>query len=79
MGPGPKDHSRREARLRERLARLTQKVLVVRPKDDLWEASWGIREVLPSARVVDLDIPGNQVFAAAPARLFETVRDFLRV
>ena len=64
---------------RERLARLTQKVLVVRPKDDLWEASWGIREVLPSARVVDLDIPGNQVFAAAPARLFETVRDFLRV
>jgi pimeloyl-ACP methyl ester carboxylesterase len=64
---------------RERLARLTQKTLVVRPKDDLWEASWGIREVLPAARVADLDIQGGQLFAAAPARLFEAVRDFLRV
>jgi pimeloyl-ACP methyl ester carboxylesterase len=64
---------------RERLARLTQKLLVVRPKDDLWEASWGIREVLPAARVADLDVPGGQLFAAAPARLFEAVRDFLRV
>ncbi len=64
---------------RERLARLTQKLLVVRPKDDLWEASWGIREVLPSARVVDLEIPGGQLFAAAPVRLCEAVRDFLRV
>jgi pimeloyl-ACP methyl ester carboxylesterase len=64
---------------RERLARLTQKLLLVRPKDDLWEASWGIREVLPAARVADLDIPGGQLFAAAPARLFEAVRDFLRV
>ncbi len=64
---------------RERLARLTQKLLVVRPKDDLWEASWGIREVLPAARVADLDIPGGQLLATAPVRLFEAVRDFLRV
>ncbi len=64
---------------RERLARLTHKVLVLRPKDDLWEASWGMREVLPSARVVDLEIPGGQLFAGHAARLFEAVRDFLRV
>jgi pimeloyl-ACP methyl ester carboxylesterase len=64
--------------VRERLARLTQKLLVVRPKDDLWEATWGIRDVLPSARVVDLDIPGGELFAAAPGRLLEAVRDFLR-
>jgi pimeloyl-ACP methyl ester carboxylesterase len=64
---------------RERLARLTQKVFVVRPKDDLWEASWAIREVLPAARLADLEIPGGQLLAAAPARLFEAVRDFLRV
>jgi pimeloyl-ACP methyl ester carboxylesterase len=63
---------------RERLARLTQKLLVVRPKDDLWEASWGIRELVPSARVVDLEIPGAELFAAAPVRLFEAVRDVLR-
>jgi pimeloyl-ACP methyl ester carboxylesterase len=64
---------------RERLARLIQKVLLVRPKDELWEASWGIREVLPSARVVDLEIPGGQLLADQPARLLEAVRDFLRV
>jgi pimeloyl-ACP methyl ester carboxylesterase len=63
---------------RERLARLTQKLLVVRPKDDLWEASWGVRELLPSARLVDLEIPGAELFAAAPVRLFEAVRDFWR-
>jgi pimeloyl-ACP methyl ester carboxylesterase len=64
--------------LRERLARLTQQVLVVRPKDDLWERTWGIREVRPSARLVDLDITGSELFASAPERLFEAVRDFLR-
>ncbi len=64
--------------LREHLARLTQKVLVVRPKDDLWEPTWGIREVLPSARLVDLDLAGRELFASAPERLFEAVRDFLR-
>lgn len=64
--------------VRERLARLTQKPLVLRPKDDLWEASGRISDVLPAARVVDLDIPGRDLFAAAPARLFEGVRDFLR-
>jgi len=64
---------------RERLARLTPKVLVVRPKDELWEATWGMREVLPSARVADLEIPGGQLFSTHTARLFEAVRDFLRV
>jgi len=63
---------------RERLARLTQRVLVVRPKDDLWEPTWGIRDVLPSARLVDLDIPGGELLGSAPTRLFEAVRDFLR-
>ena len=75
---------------RERLARLTQKVLVVRPKDDLWEASWGMREVLPSARVVDLEIPGGQLFAGhagapvrggsrLPARLATDFRDSFHI
>jgi pimeloyl-ACP methyl ester carboxylesterase len=63
---------------RERLSRLTQKLLVLRPKDELWESTGRIREVLPAARVVDLDVAGGQLFAAAPERLFEAVRDFLR-
>ena len=63
---------------RERIARLTQKLFVVRPRDELWEATWGIREVLPAARVADLDLPGAELFATAPERLFEAVRDFVR-
>ena len=62
---------------RERLARLTQKLLVLRPRDDR-EASARIREVLPAARVFDLDAPGRELFASAPERLIDAVRDFLR-
>jgi pimeloyl-ACP methyl ester carboxylesterase len=63
---------------RERLSRLSQKLLVLRPKDDLWEATGRIREVLPAARVLDLDLTGEALFASAPERLYEAVRDFLR-
>jgi len=63
---------------RERLARLTQKLLVLRPRDDLWEASARMREVLPAARVLDLDAPGRELFASAPEHLIDAVRDFLR-
>jgi pimeloyl-ACP methyl ester carboxylesterase len=63
---------------RERLARLTQKLLVLRPQDDLAEATARIREVLPAARVQDLDLSGSELLGAAPERLLEAVRDFLR-
>jgi pimeloyl-ACP methyl ester carboxylesterase len=63
---------------RERLARLTQKLLVLRPKDDLAEATARIREVLPAARVQDLELAGSELLARAPQRLIEAVRDFLR-
>jgi pimeloyl-ACP methyl ester carboxylesterase len=63
---------------RERLARLTQKLLVLRPQDDLAEATARVREVLPAARVQDLELPANELLARAPERLIEAVRDFLR-
>jgi pimeloyl-ACP methyl ester carboxylesterase len=63
---------------RERLARLTQKLLLLHPGDDPAEATERIREVLPAARVQDLDLPGNELLASAPQRLLEAVRDFLR-
>jgi pimeloyl-ACP methyl ester carboxylesterase len=63
---------------RERLARLTQKVLVVRPRDELWDATGRVRELLPAARLVDLDLPANELMASSPGRLGEAVRDFLR-
>ena len=64
--------------LRERLARLTQRVLVLRPRDDLWEASGRARDVLPAARVSELDQPALELLAAAPQRIAEGMREFLR-
>jgi pimeloyl-ACP methyl ester carboxylesterase len=63
---------------RERLARLTQRVLIVRPRDELWDATGRLRELLPTARLLDLDLPGRELLAASPGRLVEAVRDFLR-
>jgi pimeloyl-ACP methyl ester carboxylesterase len=67
-----------EGVVRERLARLSQKLLVLRPKDDLWEATARVREVLPAARVMDLEVSGRELLAHSPGRLSDAVRDFLR-
>lgn len=64
--------------LRERLARLSQRLLVLRPQDELQEATARVREVSAAARVVDLGLPGAELLAAAPQRLTEAVREFLR-
>jgi pimeloyl-ACP methyl ester carboxylesterase len=64
--------------LRERLARLTQRVLVLRPSDDLWEVSARVRDVLPAARMSDLGQPALELLAAAPQRIAEAMREFLR-
>jgi pimeloyl-ACP methyl ester carboxylesterase len=62
---------------RERLALVTQSVLVLRPKDDFWEASGRAQEVLPKARFVELPY-GNSLFETAPEAVAEATRDFLR-
>jgi pimeloyl-ACP methyl ester carboxylesterase len=63
---------------RERLARLTQKVLILKTREEGGEAGARVRELMPAARVADLELPGRELFAAAPERLAESVRDFLR-
>ena len=63
---------------RERLALVTQTTLVVRPKDDFWEATLRAREVLPRARFMDLPGQGNGLFEAAPEAVVESTKDFLR-
>jgi len=63
--------------LRERLARLSQRLLVLRPRDDLWEATGRVRDVLPAARVTDLEQPAAELFTSAPQRVAEAVREFL--
>jgi hypothetical protein len=63
---------------RERLALVTQTTLVLRPKDDFWEATLRAREVLPKARYTDLPEQGNGLFETSPEVVVESVKDFLR-
>jgi pimeloyl-ACP methyl ester carboxylesterase len=63
---------------RERLALVTQSALVLRPKDDFWEATLRARELLPKARFVDLVEQGNGLFEAAPEVVVEVSREYLR-
>ena len=64
--------------VRERLARLTQKLLVLRTGDDPREPGARALEGLPAARMVDLEIPLAELLGAAAPRLIDAVRDFLR-
>ena len=63
---------------RERLALVTQSALVLRPKDDFWEATLRARELLPKARFVDLADQGNGFLEAKPEAVVEVTREFLR-
>lgn len=64
--------------LRERLARVSQRLLVLRPRDDLWEATARVREALPATRLVELPQSGLEALAQAPQRIAEAAREFLR-
>ena len=64
--------------LRERLGRVTQRLLVVRARDELWEATGRVREVLPAARPIELDSAALELLARAPQRLAAPLREFLR-
>ena len=64
--------------LRQRLARLTQRLLVLRLRDELWEATGRVREVLPSARITELELGGTELLGASATRAADAVREFLR-
>src|SRR4029077_12296558 len=64
--------------LGERLAGLTQRLLVLRPRDELREASGRVREALPGARLLELEVPAAELFASCAARVADAVREFLR-
>jgi len=64
--------------LRERLALITQSTLILRPKDEFWDATQRAREFLPKARIVDLAEHGNGLFEVAPEAAAEAIRDFIR-
>jgi pimeloyl-ACP methyl ester carboxylesterase len=64
--------------LRERLVRLSPRLLVLRSRDDLWEATGRVRDVLPAARVVELEQSAVELLVSVPQRAAEQVREFLR-
>jgi pimeloyl-ACP methyl ester carboxylesterase len=63
---------------RERLSLLKPPVLVLRPKDDLFEATLRARGVLRDARFVDLPQHGHGLFDAAPQAVVDAIAEFVR-
>ena len=64
--------------IRERLGRISQPLLVLRPRDECWDATARVREAQPAARVLDLPDQGADLFQSAPGAVADSVRAFLR-
>jgi pimeloyl-ACP methyl ester carboxylesterase len=79
-GPHPAwlAHAALQYPVRERLSLITQQVLMLRPRDDLWDATLRAREVLPKARCIDIAEQGPALFEAAPELVADGLKDFLR-
>jgi pimeloyl-ACP methyl ester carboxylesterase len=71
-------HAALQYAVRERLSLITQQVLILRPRDELWEATSRAREVLPKARCVDLADQGPGLFELGSEQVAENTKDFLR-
>jgi pimeloyl-ACP methyl ester carboxylesterase len=63
---------------RERLPLVRQPTLVLRPKDDLWEATARSRGLLPDARHLDMPDFGFGLFDVAPDAVAGQIAEFLR-
>jgi pimeloyl-ACP methyl ester carboxylesterase len=61
----------------DRLPHVAQPVLVLRPRDDLWEITGRARPLLPAATFVDLPEHGFGLFDVAPDVVAGHVRSFL--
>jgi len=79
-GPHPAwlAHAAVQYPVRERLSLVTQQVLLIRPRDELWDATLRAREAFPKARCIDVSEQGPALFEAAPELVADGVRDFLR-
>ena len=63
----------------ERLPLLRQPALIIRPKDELWDAGQRARQLVRGARIVDLPEHGSGVFSAAPDLVARHAREFLNI
>jgi pimeloyl-ACP methyl ester carboxylesterase len=64
--------------LRERLTAMRQPVLVLRPRDELWDVTPRSRDVLPRARMLDLPACGSGLIETAPEAVANATREFLK-
>jgi pimeloyl-ACP methyl ester carboxylesterase len=78
MHPAWLAHAAMQYAVRERLSLVSQQVLLIRPRDELWEATSRAREVLPKARCLDLAEQGPGLFEVAPELVAEGLKEFLR-
>lgn len=62
----------------ERLPLVRQPVLVIRPKDELWDAALRARQLLRGARIVDLPEQGTGIFNVVPQLVAQHAREFLK-
>jgi pimeloyl-ACP methyl ester carboxylesterase len=63
---------------RERIGLVSaQKIMVLRPKDDLWETTQRMRERVPKSRFIDLPEQGSTLFETEPQVVASAVQDFL--
>jgi pimeloyl-ACP methyl ester carboxylesterase len=63
--------------LKERLRLITQPVLVLRPRDEFWDATSHVRDLVPSARTVDFPNAGRGWYQIAPEALVDATSAFL--
>ncbi len=64
--------------LRERLAAVTQPVLILRARDALSDSTARSRELHPRARFADLADPSSEPLETAPEAIVSALRDFTR-
>jgi len=61
----------------ERLRQIGQPVLILRPRDDLWDSTPRAREFLPRARALDLPQMGANLFETAAEQAVGPIKEFL--
>jgi pimeloyl-ACP methyl ester carboxylesterase len=61
----------------ERLRQISQPVFIIRPKDELWDATPRAREFLPRARALDLPQIGGNMFETSSEQAIGPIREFL--
>lgn len=71
-------HAALQYAARDRLSLISQPTLVLRPKDELWDSTLRVRELLPRGRFLDLPDYGQGLFEVAPEVVANAMREFLR-